>query len=74
MENIVAGISGFPEGITEDGLKMYGMTSYENQIALLSHYLHNKEYKGQKKLSKKAIISVILDYVEFKRKTEMRKK
>lgn len=73
MENIVAGISGFPEGITEDGLKMYGMTSYENQIALLSHYLHNKEYKGLKKLSKKAIISVILDYVEFKRKTEKRK-
>jgi len=31
----------FPEEITEDGLKIYGETSYENQMAVLSHYLHN---------------------------------
>ncbi len=31
----------FPEEITEDGLMIYGDTSYENQIAVMSHYLHN---------------------------------
>ena len=43
-------LSDFPEEITEEGLKIYGETSYENQIAFLSHYLHNggmKELGGQ---------------------------
>ena len=31
----------FPEEVTADGLKIYGETSYENQMAVLSHYLHN---------------------------------
>ena len=31
----------FPEEITEDGLRIYGEISYENQLAVLSHYLHN---------------------------------
>lgn len=31
----------FPEEITEDGVMIYGDTSYENQIAVMSHYLHN---------------------------------
>ena len=35
-------ISAFPEDITEEGLKVYGETSYENLIAVLSHYLHNQ--------------------------------
>ena len=34
-------LQAFPEEITEDGLKIYGETSYENQMAVLSHYLHN---------------------------------
>lgn len=33
----------FPEEITDDGIKIYGETSYENQMAVLSHYLHNSE-------------------------------
>ena len=36
----------FPEDITEDGLKIYGETSYENSIAVLSHYLHNGAIQG----------------------------
>lgn len=28
-----------PEEITDEGVKVYGETSYENHIALLSHYL-----------------------------------
>ena len=33
-------LSELPEDTTKEGLKMYGTTSYETQIAILSHYLH----------------------------------
>ena len=39
----------FPEEVAEaDGIKVkvYGETSYENQMAVLSHYLHN--YRKEK--------------------------
>jgi len=36
----------FPEEVTEDGIRIYGETSYENQIATLSHYLHTTEFEG----------------------------
>ena len=36
-------LEAFPEEITEDGIRIYGETSYENQIATLSHYLHNTD-------------------------------
>ena len=32
----------FPEEVTEEGLKVYGETSYENMLAVLSHYFHNE--------------------------------
>lgn len=36
------GISAFPEEEdVETGLRIYGETSWENQLAVLSHYLHN---------------------------------
>ena len=35
-------LQAFPEEITKEGLRIYGETSYENQMAVLSHYLHNK--------------------------------
>lgn len=38
-------LSSFPEEVTEEGIKIYGETSYENQIAILSHYLHNSDGK-----------------------------
>ena len=32
----------FPEEVDEKNhVKIYGETSYENQIAVLSHYIHN---------------------------------
>ena len=31
----------FPEEITKEGLKIYGETSYENHLAVLSQFLHN---------------------------------
>ncbi len=33
----------FPEEITPEGIKIYGETSYENQMAVLSHFLHNHQ-------------------------------
>ena len=38
-------LSELPEEITEEGLKIYGETSYETQMALLSHYLHDRDGK-----------------------------
>ena len=37
-------LADFPEEVTESNgikVKVYGETSYENQMAVLSHYLHN---------------------------------
>ena len=44
-------LSDFPEEVTAEGLKIYGETSYENQMAVLSHYLHNhpKEVEDNQK-------------------------
>lgn len=36
-------LEAFPEEITGDGVRIYGETSYENQMAVLSHYLHNNQ-------------------------------
>lgn len=37
-------LSAFPEEVDDNGLKIYGETSYENQIAALSHYLHTTDF------------------------------
>ena len=41
-------ISELPEEVTKDGLKIYGSTSYETQIAILSHYLHKKKRQNKR--------------------------
>lgn len=51
-------LQAFPEEITEDGLKIYGETSFENQMAVLSHYLHNNEVKITKKRKEEIIFSI----------------
>ena len=58
-------LKSFPEEITEDGVKIYGETSYENQMAVLSHYLHNV---GDKESSerKEEIISAIRCFLKHK--------
>ena len=58
-------LQAFPEEITEDGLKIYGETSFENQMAVLSHYLHNNEVKVTKK-RKEEIISSIREFLSRK--------
>lgn len=55
----------FPEEITEDGVKVYGETSYENQIAVMSHYLHNKKEKISDE-EKREIILAIREFLSRK--------
>ena len=61
-------LSELPEEVTENGLKIYGPTSYETQVAILSHYLHTLDGKhdiasGEKRYE---ILEAIRDYIEFK--------
>ena len=39
-------LEAFPEEITEEGIRIYGETSYENQMAVLSQFLHNGGVEG----------------------------
>ena len=55
-------ISDFPEEITREGIKIYGETSYENSIAVLSHYLHNSNGEKSEEL-KAEIISAVRDFL-----------
>lgn len=55
----------FPEEITEDGLKIYGETSYENYLAVLSQFLHNGGFEGDGMDSKDRREEIILSIQEF---------
>lgn len=65
-------ILNYPEQVTQDGLKIYGSTSYETQIAILSHYLHTFDDKHDIVSGKKRyeIIDAIRDYVDYKHQQE----
>lgn len=43
---IKSNIEKFPEELTPDGLLMYGETSMDNCLAVLTHYIHNKPTDG----------------------------
>ena len=58
-------LSAFPEETTDDGVKIYGETSYENQIAVLSHYIHNNR-EIESKEHKIEIISAIREFLSRK--------
>ena len=58
-------LKSFPKEITEDGVKIYGETSYENQMAVLSHYLHNVGDKESNE-RKEEIISAIRSFLKHK--------
>ena len=62
-------LSQLPETTTDEGIKVYGTTSYETQIAILSHYLHS--FDGQQEIEAKTnrdeILTAIRDYIEYKR-------
>ena len=62
-------LKAFPEEVTEDGMKIYGDTSYENQIATLSHYLHNSVFEGTKievQERRNEIMALIREFLEYK--------
>ena len=62
-------LSELPETTTADGVKEYGPTSYETQIAILSHYLNS--FDGRQDMDARAnrdeILTAIRDYIEYKR-------
>lgn len=56
-------LSRLPEEI-KDGVAIYGTTSIETQIAILSHYLHASGQKSY--FEKEEILTAIDDYIRFK--------
>ena len=57
----------YPEYIDEEnGVKIYGETSYENQIAVLSHYLHNNQEKLNHE-KKEELIMAIREFLSRKK-------
>ena len=65
-------ISELPEEVTKDGLKIYGSTSYETQIAILSHYLHtfDGKYDIASNEKRNEIIEAIHSYIEYKKQKD----
>ncbi len=61
-------LEAFPEEIPEEGLRIYGETSYENQMAVLSHYLHN----SHEEVSDDRKEEIILAIREFLSRKKMR--
>lgn len=57
-------LSNFPQEVDVDNsIRIYGEISYENQMAVLSQFLHNKEIEA----SRDEIISTILSFLESKK-------
>ena len=65
-------LSELPEEVTADGLKIYGPTSYETQVAILSQYLHTLKGKHDITSGEKRdeILEAIRDYIEYKRQQD----
>ena len=65
-------ISELPEEVTADGLKIYGPTSYETQVAILSQYLHTLKGKHDIASGEKhdEILEAIRDFIEYKRQQD----
>ena len=63
-------LQAFPEEITEDGVKIYGETSYENQMAVLSQFLHNGKIVGEDIDAikrRKEVVMAIREFLERKK-------
>lgn len=58
-------LTDLPEEVTKDGVRIYGETSYENQMALLSHFLHNN-WENTDLIQKKEIILAIREFLSRK--------
>ena len=63
-------LADFPEEIDEqNNIKVYGETSWENQLAVLSHYLHNNDCIESKE-SKREVIYAIREFLEQKKESK----
>lgn len=63
-------LEAFPEEITEDGTKIYGETSYENQMAVLSQFLHSGGIGGnglESRAKREVIVQAIQDFLDSKK-------
>lgn len=63
-------LQAFPEEITEEGLKVYGETSYENQMAVLSQFLHNGGIQGddiEARGRREEIVTAIHEFLDRKK-------
>lgn len=57
----------FPEEVDEhNGIKVYGETSWENLLAVLSHYLHNNNHTENKE-DKQDIVYAIREFLKRKK-------
>ena len=60
----------FPEEITEEGIRVYGETSYENQMAVLSQFLHNGGIQGddiEARGRREEIVTAIHEFLDRKK-------
>lgn len=60
----------FPEEFTTEGVRIYGETSYENQMALLSHFLHNQQ-KEMDLSQREEVILAIREFLSRKKSRQM---
>ncbi|MBR1941546.1 MAG: DNA (cytosine-5-)-methyltransferase [Bacteroidaceae bacterium] len=74
---IIKNISSFPSE-EKDGLTFYDETSLDNQVSVMSQYLHNlkwsNEYNNPDSDLKNELISRIRDFVNYKIKTDKKAK
>ena len=61
-------LSNFPEEMdVEQGIKFYGQTSYENQLAVLSHFLHSNDRGNTTKEQQDEIRNAIYEFLARKK-------
>ena len=60
----------FSEEVTTEGVRIYGETSYENQMALLSHFLHNQQ-KEMDLSQREEVILAIREFLSRKKSRQM---
>ena len=60
----------FPEEFTTEGVRIYGETSYENHMALLSHFLHNQQ-KEMDLSQREEVILAIREFLSRKKSRQM---
>ena len=66
-------LEAFPEEVTAEGIRIYGETSFENQMAVLSQFLHNGGVEGddiEAQRRRREIVVAIRDFLNQKKEIE----